>query len=580
MRFRIVIIAIVATFSVVQPGLCGGELTNPVRFAIISDRAGGHVPGIHGQIATEIERLRPDFVMTVGDMIEGYVDDSARIVSEWVEYDSIIDPISSEIHWVPGNHDIWSDMSEELYRRFVGEPYYSFDHGGIHIVVLDVSRYESSSEISGEQLEWLIQDLENSRDASYTMIFHHKPLWEQTVADGKPDTLHTIFQKYDVDAVFCGHYHDYFSSEYDGIMYTCIGSSGGVTTPAPCGLEYQFAWVTVDNSGIHVAPIMMGAVLPWDIVTTEERGIYNSIQLTGLTIENPLHVAEDLSITEATVTVVLDNAKCGLALNDTIRWEASDNWRIDPSEMAVTVEPGAKGSFDFNAECVGEIYPLPSASADFAYAEDRFVGASGGLRIAREVGCREFSSQPTIDGDISEDSWGKPVTVFFDPDGTAAKIDPARFYFAHDEQNLYIAAYCEETKVDSIRANVTDHDGAVWSEDCVGYFFESVYGSDTVYQIYINPLGAVFDQKLTMGDDGYMNAEKGWNGEYEVKTTIGDGFWSMEARIPIAQLGASMDVDSKWRLNFRRKQSRLNGAANWQTPIDYNPGSFGIMIIE
>ncbi len=579
MRIHVVLIAIVAVTALVQSGSCE-ELTNPVRFAIISDRTGGHVPGIHGQIAIEIERLKPDFVMTVGDMIEGYVDDSARIINEWIEYDSIIDPISSEIHWVPGNHDIWSDMSEELYRRFIGEPYYSFDHRGIHVIVLDVSRCESSSEISGEQLDWLIQDLESSRDASYCLVFYHKPVWEQSVAEGKPDTLHNIFREYGVDAVFCGHYHDYFSSEYDGIMYTCIGSSGGGTTPAPCGLEYHFAWVTVDNGGIHVAPIMMGAVLPWDIVTTDEREIYTSIRRTGLTIEKPLHVAEDLSVTEAGVTIILDNTKSELAINDTIRWTVSDNWRVDPLEMPVIVEPGTKGSFDFRAECVGDLYPLPIASVNFAYAKEQIVTAGGGLRIAREVYCRNVSSELSIDGDISEDSWGEPVAVFFDPDGSAAKTDPARFYFAHDEHNLYIAAYCEETKVDSIRANATEHDGAVWSEDCVGYFIEPVHGSDTVYQIYINPNGAVFDQKLTMGDGGYMNPDRGWNGEYEVKTTIGDDFWSMEARIPIAQLGVSFNKDDKWRLNFRRKQSRLNGAANWQTPIDYDPSTYGIMTMK
>jgi predicted phosphodiesterase len=579
MRTYVILITLIAVTAIVPSGSCE-EMTNPVRFAIISDRTGGHVPGIHGQIAIEIERLRPDFVMTVGDMIEGYVDDSARIINEWIEYDSIIDPISPEIHWVPGNHDIWSDMSEELYRRFVGEPYYSFDHGGIHFVVLDVSRYESSSEMSAEQLEWLVQDLENSRDASYTMIFYHKPFWEQTIAEGRPDTLHAIFREYGIDAVFCGHYHDYFSSDYDGIMYTCLGSSGGVTTPAPCGLEYHFAWVTVDNSGIHVAPIMMGAVQPWDVVTTEEREYYTSIRRKGLTIEKPLPVGEDLSVTEAGVTVVLDNMKSELALNDTIRWAESDNWRIGPLEMPATVEPGAKGSFDFKAECLGDLYPLPTASVNFAYAEDQFITAGGGMRIAREINCRSVSAEPSIDGDISEDSWGEPVTILFDPDGTAAKTDPARFYFAHDEQNLYIAAYCKEAKIDSIRANATEHDGAVWSEDCVGYFFESVLGSDTVYQIYINPNGAVFDQKLTMGDAGFMDADRGWNGEYEVKAIIGDDFWSMEARIPIAQLGASLDKEDTWRLNFRRKQSRLNGAANWQTPIDYDPSTYGIMTMK
>jgi hypothetical protein len=291
-------------------------------------------------------------------------------------------------------------------------------------------------------------------------------------------------------------------------------------------------------------------------------------------------VEEDLTVAGAVMTVVLDNTKSTLALNDTIRWEESDNWRVEPLEMPVSAEPGAKGLFNFKTECTGDIYPLPSASVDIEYATDRTVTAGGTVRIAREVVCEKATSDISIDGNISEDSWGEPITVLFDPDGSFAKIDPARFYFARDDQNLYIAAYCDDTKADSIQAKVTERDGAVWGEDCVGYFFEPVIGSDTVYQIYINPLGTVFDQKLTMDDGGYMNAERSWNGEYEVKARIGGDYWSMEARIPVGQFGTSIDDEDTWRLNFRRKQTRLNNAANWQTPIDYNPSTFGVMTMR
>ena len=52
------------------PAQPGDLQDNPIRFAIIGDRTSGHIPGIYGQIVIEIERMKPDFVMTVGDMIE------------------------------------------------------------------------------------------------------------------------------------------------------------------------------------------------------------------------------------------------------------------------------------------------------------------------------------------------------------------------------------------------------------------------------------------------------------------------------------------------------------------------------
>ena len=74
--------------------------------------------------------------------------------------------------------------------------------------------------------------------------------------------------------------------------------------------------------------------------------------------------------------------------------------------------------------------------------------------------------------------------------------DPVYFYFAWDKDNLYIAAKCMETKMDSIRANAKEHDGAVYGEDCVGYFFQPETDDGPAFQIYFNPLGTAFDQKI------------------------------------------------------------------------------------
>ena len=41
------------------------------RFVVVGDRTGNHVEGVYGEILDEVQRLRPDFVITVGDMIEG-----------------------------------------------------------------------------------------------------------------------------------------------------------------------------------------------------------------------------------------------------------------------------------------------------------------------------------------------------------------------------------------------------------------------------------------------------------------------------------------------------------------------------
>ena len=59
---------------------------------------------------------------------------------------------------VPGEHDVGQDGGA-LYRDFLGETYYSFDHRGVQVIALDnVSRAEP--EVGPEQLAWLKKDLE------------------------------------------------------------------------------------------------------------------------------------------------------------------------------------------------------------------------------------------------------------------------------------------------------------------------------------------------------------------------------------------------------------------------------------
>ena len=553
---------------------------SPVRFAIIGDRTGGHVPGVYGQIVTEIERLKPDFVMTVGDMIEGYADDTTRINAEWKEYFTLTEPLSVTIYYTPGNHDVWSDLSDSLYHKLVCETYYSFDYKNLHFIILDNSRWESGDKLPSEQIEWLIDDLELHREAAYTFVFYHKPFWYETIADNKPDTLHSLFVKFGVDAVFTGHYHDYFSGEYGGILYTGLGSSGGGTRPDPTGLEYHFAWVTVDNQGIHIAPIKMGSVLSWNVTTAAERKIFNPIRRSGIVFENPVTVKQNLTIKNTTLELTIDNTYSDFGVDDTLRWSVPDGWTIEPVSLPVKVEPRETKIFNFKADCSGKLYPVPTATVDFTYAEAKKVEAESDMRIARQAYCYPADTAPVIDGHISEDFWHKPVKHFYSPDGGDMDIDPVKFYFAYDKDNLYLAAYCQERKIDSLTAIAAERDGAVYGEDCIGYFIEPKINSDTVYQIYINALGTAFDQKLWLGEDGYMDGDRDWNGDYEVKTIKGSDFWSIEARIPVGQFGIAPKKDQKWGLNFRRKQKRFNSAADWQVPISYYPNTFGVLIMR
>jgi len=563
-------------------GAFGQSSTNcAVRFAVLGDRTGGHVAGIYGEIVSEIERLRPDFVITVGDEIEGYVDDSARISKEWEEYNGLIAPLTMPFYHVPGNHDIWSDFSKKMYRNIIGKPYYSFSRQGIHIIVLDYSRTEASADdFPDDQLKWLEEDLKQNQEADYIIVFFHKPFWNEFTANGKPHPLHSLFVKYGVDAVFSGHYHEYFSADYDGIAYTNVGSSGAGISPDPTGLQYHFVWVTVDSSGIHAVPLKKGSVLPRNQVTVADRRIFNPIRLSGLQFKDQIIVNDELKVGKTNAIVVLKNSYSDYELNDTIRWTVPDGWNVSPEILPVTLAAKTDGEFPFEVQCDSQLFPLPSVSVNFDYAEDKKIEVNGVLRVAREADCNYAKKAPQIDGKIEEECWRNPQFRLFASDGSEAEIEQTEYYYAYDEDNLYLAVRCTESEPDSIRSNATEHDGAVYADDCVGYFLEPDFGSQNIYQIYFNPDGISYDARYWIGDDGWRDGTRDWNGKYDVKTIKGDDYWSIEIKIPLEQFEIKSDSIEKMRLNFRRKQQHLKAVADWQLPLEYDASYYGHLIFK
>src|SRR5207244_7253318 len=56
------------------------------HFAIVSDRTGGHRARIFSQAVDQLNLLQPSFVVSVGDLIEGYTKDKAVLAEQWKEF--------------------------------------------------------------------------------------------------------------------------------------------------------------------------------------------------------------------------------------------------------------------------------------------------------------------------------------------------------------------------------------------------------------------------------------------------------------------------------------------------------------
>jgi 3',5'-cyclic AMP phosphodiesterase CpdA len=202
----------------------GAEPKNNFHFSILGDRTGGATPEVYGRVWREISLLHPDFVINVGDSIEGHNDVAAE--QEWRTVASIWRRYSEyPFYCVPGNHDIWNESSRALYEKVTGrQTFYSFNWQDAHFTILDNSR---TPELSDQQLQFLEKDLSANRMRKPKFVFFHRPYWivPLKLASGE-FRLHRLARKYGVDYVISGHGHQFLRLVRDKIVYMEVGSSG------------------------------------------------------------------------------------------------------------------------------------------------------------------------------------------------------------------------------------------------------------------------------------------------------------------------------------------------------------------
>lgn len=244
-----------------------------LRFCIMGDRTGSATPGVYEAAADRIVTENPEFIINIGDSIEGRRDKTAR--AEWAEMQAIWRRYGTTPHYfTPGNHDIWSDSSEKLYTEITGfRPVYSFTHKTCHIAVLDNSRINAPDE---EQIEFLRRDLREHRDVPLKLVFFHKPSWLSFVAVGSGEfALHQVCREHGVRMVVSGHLHRLLHYGRDDVRYVSIGSSGGTIASGKSrgegfanGWFYQYGVVEASAEGISLvvkelpAPLGEGRRVP------------------------------------------------------------------------------------------------------------------------------------------------------------------------------------------------------------------------------------------------------------------------------------------------------------------------------
>ncbi len=265
-------------------------------FAIISDLTGGEREGIFSTAVAQINLLRPELVISVGDLIEGGTEDQDHLIKEWESFDSRASQLTAPLFHVGGNHDLTNAIQKEVWNERYGSTYYHFLYKNVLFLVLDTEDYpaerlqeiylarakaidildgkkegvweeteyysmpeRSTGEISQKQSAYFEDILAKYVDVRWTMIFVHKSVWQRE-GDGGLTSIESAMGERSY-SLFNGHFHSFSHTEKNGRDYTMLGTTGGAQKPGNENAFDHISLVTMAENGPSIAHIKMEGIL-------------------------------------------------------------------------------------------------------------------------------------------------------------------------------------------------------------------------------------------------------------------------------------------------------------------------------
>lgn len=154
-----------------------------IVFADPQPRSKTEIAYIRDDVVAELIGSPAQFGLVLGDIM---YDD----LSICPDYQEVIAQLGIPFYHAPGNHDMNYDSPDdafalETFKNHFGPPYYSFDYGQVHFIILDdvqwLKRGQEKAHYQGmlgeKQLKWLANDLRNVPEDKLIVFAMHIPLY-------------------------------------------------------------------------------------------------------------------------------------------------------------------------------------------------------------------------------------------------------------------------------------------------------------------------------------------------------------------------------------------------------------------
>ena len=330
-----------------------------------------------GQIVDFLERL-PEYapnaqsIFVTGDLVDNGLAE---------EYEAYLEALSASpvpVHLIPGNHDhmnghhggvvsrnnyLTNVGSPELYERYLGPRWYSFDVAGLHVVTLDWHTHELGLDHE-EQNDWVRADLAQLPEGSpWILLFHDQPNF--SIIDQLP---------WLPKAAFSGHWHTSRVVEVDGTLHvnspTTFFASLDYSPPAYRRVTWDGENITMKTTTLLSAPApdALGDVTTATFAAASNRSDDSSVlwrsELAGAGHRQRASVDRDLVFAggqiedRAAGTVEAFDLETGALV-----WRAS-------TSSAVKTTPAPAGDVVIAAEVSGDLTAFDRATGEVVWRVD------------------------------------------------------------------------------------------------------------------------------------------------------------------------------------------------------------------
>ena len=442
------------------------------QFAIVTDRTGGHRPGVFMDAVHKLNLLQPEFVMSVGDLIEGYTEDTTTLAREWEEFEGFVKQLEMPFFYVPGNHDITNKVMDAIWKKRFGQSWYSFMYQDVLFLCLnseDQYRGAGRGTISEMQYQWIKERLEAHPNPKWTLVFLHQPLWHQEQADYWQEV--EVLLQGRKHTVFAGHEHRYvFNKRNNGKYFTLATTGGGSYLRGPALGEFDHVvWVTMTEQGPIIANLQLDGIWGEDLVTPDIQATINkAYSQHPIKIWPVLYSSGDTLTTEFESKITLINDE---DVPMKVTFEEAFNWDFSGGVQSpeITIAPNVREEIPFNLharkEEIIDLKPFKlKATVSWDVPGQKNLSLPFSWFVMPEEKKRTQKAGRTIQVDGLLDDWMElPLSIQSD-DGAKTV---AHFQSCYDSANLYIAVRVADDKVD------VSGGAAPWTQDYIGMIIDS-----------------------------------------------------------------------------------------------------------